>query len=260
MDVISIIRGSAFFGALIIFSLLQLIIPSRPFPKDRWQFMLSNLVLVGGNTLLIALLPLIPYQMAVVGEIEGYGLLNSLSLPLGLDVVIGLLIMDITIYFQHRLFHQNNLLWRFHSMHHIDPMLDTTSGLRFHPIEMVISILIKVSIIFVIGVSPVTVIGFELALNLFAMFNHSNIKIHPNLEKILNKLLITPALHTIHHSKIYKETNSNYGFSVPWWDMLFKTFIPHGKYSQENINIGIPSMPEEKYQLFPWMLIQPFLK
>jgi sterol desaturase/sphingolipid hydroxylase (fatty acid hydroxylase superfamily) len=145
-------------------------------------------------------------------------------------------------------------------MHHIDPMLDVTSGLRFHPIEIIISNFIKVGAIFMIGINPAAVIIFEVSLNGLSMFNHSNIKINNKLEKVLNKVLITPALHTIHHSKILEETNSNFGFSVPWWDKLFHTFNSTGMYLQNEIRIGTVPMPDIKYQLFPGMLIQPFLK
>lgn len=260
MNVVNMIRGGSFASALIIFTLLQTVIPSRKFEKGRWKYSISNLFLVGFNNLFLGLLPIIPYQMAVTAEDRSWGLLNLMEFPMVVSIILGILILDVTIYFQHRLFHQVHFLWRLHSMHHIDPMLDTTSGLRFHPFEIIISNFIKVTIIMIMGISPLTVIIFEIALNVLSMFNHSNIKIHTKIEKVLNKLLITPAIHTIHHSKIFTETNSNYGFSVPWWDMLFKTFTLHGKYPQEKINIGIPNMPEPKYQRFPYMLIQPFLK
>lgn len=144
-------------------------------------------------------------------------------------------------------------------MHHIDPMLDTTSGLRFHPIEIILSNFIKISSILVLGISPVDVIIFEVVLNGLSMFNHSNLHIPKPLEVILNKVLITPALHTIHHSKIMEETMSNYGFSVPWWDKVFGTFCAMGKFPQEKIHIGTLPMPKEKYSLFPGMLVQPFI-
>ena len=248
--------------------LLQWKFPSRQSDLDRWKFMGSNIGIVLFNNLIILLLPIIPYQTSSFGVTNNYGLFNLLLTNVNLNnsiittliVITGIIILDIVIYFQHRLFHKVNFLWKLHSMHHIDPMLDVTSGLRFHPIEIILSNFLKVLTVIVFGIQPLSVIIFEVALNSLAMFNHSNIKINSKIENILNKILITPAIHTIHHSKILKETNSNYGFSVPWWDMLFKTYTPVGKYDQEHINIGTVPMPEKKYQLFPGMLVQPFIK
>jgi len=260
MNSIFIIRSSTFVGMLLVLSLLQFKIPSRPFTPKRFHFTISNLALVLFNNVFLALIPLVPYQAALISQSSTYGLFNQLSLPLWGNLIAGLLLLDLLIYFQHRLFHRIPFLWRLHSMHHIDPMLDTSSGLRFHPLEILISNFIKVGAVLLLGIAPLTVAVFEILLNALAMFNHSNIAIPDKLEHRINKILITPALHTIHHSKRLKETNSNYGFSVPWWDKLFHTFIAEGKHSQENIHIGTLPMPDQKYQLFPGMLIQPFLR
>lgn len=267
----AIIRGAFFLGGFLLFGLLQWVIPSRKFEKDRWQFMISNLGVVVVNNLLIILLPLIPYQAAAIAKENGIGLFNLLGGNLrrgSLDnivlvviiLAVQIMILDMAIYFQHRLFHHFDFLWRFHAMHHIDPMLDVTSGFRFHPIEIVISNFIKVGIILAMGVHPIAVMIFEIGLNFLSMFNHSNIRLPQWLEGPISMLLITPALHTIHHSKIRKETNSNYGFSVPWWDKLFGTFIPKGKKVQEDIDIGTVPMATKSLTLFPGMLIYPFRK
>lgn len=258
MENILYIRGGFFVGALFLFSVIQLIIPSRRFQPKRWQVIASNLLVVLVNNLLIGLLPLIPFQAAVVMEDKSFGLLKLVETPSIITIIIGVVLLDIVIYWQHRLFHQIDFLWAFHRMHHVDPMLDTTSGLRFHPVEVFISNFVKVGAIILLGVSPLAVIIFELALNVLAMFNHSNIRIHKKVEQVISLFLITPALHTIHHSKIMVETNSNYGFSVPWWDKIFGTFIKEGKYSQENIHIGTVPMPEYSEQVFPGMLKLPF--
>jgi sterol desaturase/sphingolipid hydroxylase (fatty acid hydroxylase superfamily) len=260
MDKVTLIRSISFFGVFAICMSLQWVIPSRKFEKDRWQFMTSNLLLVLFNTVLIGLLPIIPFYMAMVASENSFGLLNMISLWPVVEIALGIIFLDIVIYFQHRVFHQVNFLWRLHSMHHIDPMLDTTSGLRFHPIEIVISNFVKVGAIILFGVNPLSVIIFEVLLNGLSMFNHSNLAITKSVEKVLSKVLITPALHTIHHSKRFDETNSNYGFSVPWWDMIFGTFKSKGTYLQSEIRIGTAHMPEKKYQLFPGMLVQPFMK
>ena len=264
MQTIIDIRPLIFVIVLAICLLFQWKIPARTPDKNRWKFMASNMGIVIFNNLLIAILPLIPYQTAIIAQNNRYGLINLIetnnSLITLLFTIVGIIILDLVIYFQHRLFHINFWLWKLHSMHHIDPMLDTTSGLRFHPLEILISNFIKVTTVIIFGIAPLSVIIFEIALNALAMFNHSNLDLNPKLERVLNKVLITPALHTIHHSKIFAETNSNYGFSVVWWDKLFHTFKSHGKYDQKHIHIGTKPMPSTKYQLFPGMLIQPFLK
>lgn len=260
MNQITFIRSISFFSVLFLMNFIQLIVPSRPFKKERIKFMLSNLILVVFNNILLSFIPYIPYASALYVKNKNIGLLSFIELPVFFEILIGFLLLDLIIYFQHRLFHKNILLWKLHSMHHTDPMLDTTSGLRFHPLEIILSNFIKIGGILLFGISPTTVLIFEITLNALAMFNHSNIRISSTFEKILSKILITPSLHTIHHSKIKKETNSNYGFSVPWWDMLFHTFIQKGTYAQENIHIGTIPMPEKKYQIFPGMLIQPFIK
>jgi len=259
MTTITIIRSSIFVGFLLFFGLLQLVIPSRKPDKGRWQYMASNLLLVFVNNVVIMLIPLIPYGIAITSEEKGYGLFNMVTLPLVIEIIIAIIILDIVIYFQHRLFHHFNWLWRIHKVHHCDPLLDTTTGLRFHPFEIVISNFIKVLAIFVLGVAPISVIIFEIVLNTLAMFNHSNLRLPQKLETILNKILITPAIHTIHHSRIKKETQSNFGFSVPWWDMIFGTFILEGEKPQEMIHIGLYKQPEEKWTKLPGMLVFPFI-
>ena len=208
--------------------------------------------------MILMLMPLIPYESSIYADERSMGLMNQLDFGV-LEIVAGFFLLDLVIYFQHRIFHKVPVLWKLHSMHHIDPMLDTTSGLRFHPIEIILSNFIKIITIIALGIAPLAVIIFEIVLNGLAMFNHSNLNIPNPFEKILNKVLITPALHTIHHSKIIEETMSNYGFSVPWWDKIFGTFCPRGKYPQERIDIGTIHMPKEKYTLFPGMLVQPFI-
>ena len=255
---VSLIRSVSFAGVFIICMVLQWLMPSRKFKRDRWKYMISNIVLVAFNNLVLLLMPLIPYESSMYANERGLGLMNQLDLGV-LEIVTGFFLLDLVIYFQHRLFHKIPIFWKLHSMHHIDPMLDTTSGLRFHPIEIVLSNFIKILTVIALGIGPLTVIIFEIVLNGLAMFNHSNLNIPIAFENILNKFLITPALHTIHHSKIKEETMSNYGFSVPWWDKLFGTFCPKGKHPQERIDIGTFPMPEEKYILFPSMLIQPFI-
>lgn len=258
MDDIAVIRGAVFMGVFVCCFLLQLRIPSRKITKERVPYMASNLLIVFMNNLVLSILPILPYSMAVIVEEKSYGILQVMEIPKIVTIILGIVLLDMAIYFQHRAFHKIDFLWKIHSMHHTDPMLDVTSGLRFHPIEILLSSFIKVGVIIAIGIPAMAVIIFEITLNALAMFNHSNMQIPSKIEKVINKVLITPAIHTIHHSKRWEETNTNYGFSVPWWDMLFGTYVEHGKYSQEKIHIGIVPMPKKNLQILPGMLLQPF--
>ena len=197
---------------------------------------------------------------ASYAEGKSIGLLHLISLPSWIEVVIGVLLLDMLIYWQHRIFHQSDFLWRFHRMHHMDPLLDVSSGLRFHPIEIIISNFIKVIAVLLLGINVSTVIIFEIALNGFAMFNHSNLGLSATLEKFLSPLVITPAKHNIHHSIIRNETNSNYGFSVPWWDMIFASYKKSGTKTMAEMTIGIPGDYDQQLVEFPKMLIVPFIK
>ena len=253
-------RSLIFVSLLLIFLILQLVIPSRKPYKGRSLHMASNLSLVAINNSVLFFIPLIPLSISKYVMDQQIGLFNIVSLPFWLIIIIQILLLDMIIYFQHRIFHKVNWLWALHSVHHIDPMLDVTSGLRFHPIEIVISNFIKVIFVFVLGINPLSVLIFEVSLNGFAMFNHSNLKLPVGIENIVSKVFITPAIHTIHHSKIQKETNSNYGSSIIIWDILFKSLIKHGRYSMENINIGVVGMPEIMKTGFPYYLSYPFKK
>jgi len=253
-------RSIIFISLLCVFLILQLLIPSRKPYKGRLIHMLSNLGLVGINNVMLMFIPLIPLSVSEYALANEIGLFNWLALPIWLLLIIQVLMLDMIIYFQHRIFHKVDFLWALHSAHHIDPMLDVTSGLRFHPLEILISNFIKVFFVFLLGINPLSVLVFEIALNAFAMFNHSNIQLPEKVEVIVSKILITPALHTIHHSKIRRETNSNYGFSIVLWDILFKSFIKKGKYTMENINIGLVGMPENMKTGFPYYLSYPFKK
>lgn len=249
-----------FWGLFIGLGLLQLVRPGKPFYKGRSRVFVSNLLLVIFNNIVLFILPIIPMSTATYAEGKSMGLLHLIALPSWSEVVIGLLLLDMIIYWQHRIFHQSNFLWRFHRMHHMDPLLDVSSGLRFHPIEIIISNFIKVIAVVLLGINVSTVIIFEIALNGFAMFNHSNLGLSIGLEKFLKPLAITPAKHNIHHSILRWETNSNYGFSVPWWDMIFGSYKASGTKSMAEMKLGIPGNYAPELVEFPKMLLVPFVK
>lgn len=228
--------------------------------KGRWKYMLSNLITVMINNSVLMLIVMIPLKASEIAYNNRFGLFYSIDMDYGWAILFSIVILDVAIYFQHRVFHRVDLLWRLHRVHHVDPMLDTTTGFRFHPIEIIISNFIKVGIIFLIGAPVFSVLLFEIILNTTSMFNHSNIKIHRGLEKILRIVLITPDLHLIHHSVKPYEMNSNFGFSVPWWDWLFNTYTAEPEVDYQYMKLGVSKMPSESTILFPGLLIYPFEK
>ena len=255
------IRIFAFIGTLVTMIILQKFKPRRKWKFSVWKRSLSNISIVILNNLLIFLiLPLVPIKMAFVAQEKAIGLLNKINIFYGLRLVIEVLLLDLLLYWQHRVFHKVGFLWRLHKMHHVDLELDSTTGVRFHTIEILISTLLKVGVIALIGASPISVVVFEIILNSASLFNHGNFYIPIKVDKILRKVLITPDMHRVHHSVFINERNSNFGFSVPWWDFIFKSYKSQPKEGHENMKLGIEDMPKEKYTYFPKMLLVPFLK
>ncbi|MCM1991213.1 sterol desaturase family protein [Oceanirhabdus seepicola] len=254
------IRIGAFLGTLVIMIILQKVKPRRKWEFSFWKRGFSNISIVILNNLLIFLvLPLVPIKMAFIVQEKGIGLLNNINIFKWIKVLIEVLLLDMLVYWQHRIFHKIGFLWKLHKMHHVDLELDSTTGVRFHPIEIIISTLLKVGLIALIGASPISVVIFEIILNSASLFNHANIYISLKADKILRKVLITPDMHRVHHSIHMNERNSNFGFSVPWWDFIFKSYKAQPKGGHVNMKLGIEDMPEEKYTYFPGMLLVPFI-
>ena len=210
------------------------------------------------------LLVRIVFRAAAVGAAtyaakEGIGLFNSVVLPFGLTVIFSVMLLDLVIYLQHRLFHVVPALWSLHRVHHADPELDVSSALRFHPIEALLSMILKAGMALAIGMPPLAVLIFEIMLNATAMFNHSNGALPPWLEKAVIRILVTPNMHRIHHSTDRAQANTNFGFSVPWWDRLFRTYRHAADHSGVETRIGLPDGPPEDLHLrLPGMLTMPF--
>jgi sterol desaturase/sphingolipid hydroxylase (fatty acid hydroxylase superfamily) len=186
-----------------------------------------------------------------------YGLMSDLYWPWGVKFILGLLILDLVIYWQHRFFHQIPLLWRVHRMHHSDNEFDTSTALRFHPIEALISLLNRLLIIYFFGISFFCLVVFESLLNFSAMFNHSNFRLPEEIENLLRRYIITPDLHRIHHSLDIKDYNSNFGFSVTLWDWLFKSYKSKSRLDFKTSNIGALGFQNESKQKLVSLLIQP---
>jgi sterol desaturase/sphingolipid hydroxylase (fatty acid hydroxylase superfamily) len=181
------------------------------------------------------------------------------GLPFWLKLVIGIIVLDLVIYFQHVMFHAIPILWRLHMMHHADLDYDLTTGLRFHPIEIILSMVIKLSVVAALGPPAAGVLIFEIILNTMAIFNHGNIRILPGLDRILRYFVVTPDMHRVHHSVIIRETNSNYGFNLPWWDRLFGTYCAQPVKGHEDMTIGLSQFREPKKLTLPWLLALPFI-
>ena len=185
------------------------------------------------------LFPTAAVGVALVGEARGWGLLNVIALPTWLEVAAAVVLLDLAIYFQHVLFHAVPVLWRLHRMHHADLEFDVTTGLRFHPVEIVLSMVIKFAVVAALGAPAIAVLIFEVLLNATSMFNHSNIRMPAGFDRALRWLVVTPDMHRVHHSIDMRETNSNFGFNLPWWDRLFGTYRPQPAAGHEGMTLGV---------------------
>jgi sterol desaturase/sphingolipid hydroxylase (fatty acid hydroxylase superfamily) len=222
----------------------------------RWT---SNLVLVVLNTVLLRVLfPATAVELAVSAGESGSGLLNHFAVPFPVAVVLSVLFLDLVIYLQHLMFHAVPVLWRLHRMHHADLDFDVTTGARFHPLEIALSMLIKFAAIVLLGAPAVAVLAFEILLNATAMFNHANVRIAPAWDRLLRWIVVTPDMHRVHHSVEAPETNSNFGFNLPWWDRLFGTYRAQPAAGHEKMTIGIGQFRDGRDLWLDRMLAIPF--
>lgn len=250
------IRLSVFIGVLILMVALESLFPARDRVQKRSARWLTNFGMVVIDTLAIRIVfPIIAVGVALWAEAQGVGLLNVISLPVWAKVTLAIICLDLIIYWQHVAFHRIPMLWRLHKVHHVDRDLDATSGLRFHPVEIVLSMLIKMAAVLALGAPVLAVIIFEIALNAFALFNHANVRLPQWGERPLRMVLVTPKLHRIHHSIIERETNTNYGFSVIWWDKIFRTYTdkPEGE-----LTLGLSEHQTDSPSKLLWSLVLPF--
>jgi len=253
------IRLTAFFGVFSLVALGEWLFPRRKLSQSKAVRWLNNLSIVFANTLLMRLImPIMAVGLAGIAAEKGWGLFNVIDLGFWPEVALAILLMDGVIYFQHVLFHSLPVLWRLHRMHHADLDYDVTNGARFHPIEILISMLIKLTVVFLLGPSGVAVICFEVLLNGTAMFNHGNLKLPLALDRVLRWVLVTPDMHRVHHSVIRGETNSNYGFSSPWWDYIFGTYRSQPSKGHEGMDIGIEEFRDPRELWADRLLTQPF--
>ena len=250
------IRLSIFLGMLILMGVLEAVFPARERVQTRGRRWLTNFGLVIIATLAIRLLfPIIAVGAALWAQGQGWGLLNMISLPSWAAILLAVIILDMMIYWQHVAFHRIPVLWRLHKVHHADRDLDASSGLRFHPIEIIISMLYKMAVVICLGAPVLAVIIFEILLNACAIFNHANLRLPRWIERPLRQIMVTPALHRIHHSVLETETNTNYGFSVIWWDKIFRTYTdtPEGV-----LTLGLDEYQTDAPSGLWWSLSAPF--
>jgi sterol desaturase/sphingolipid hydroxylase (fatty acid hydroxylase superfamily) len=262
LDNESSIRLTAFFSIFAIMALWEIASPCRKLRFTRAQRWLSNIGIVILNTLLLRLLfPAAAVGMAAFTTQAGWGILNEYPLPPWLSIIIAVVIMDMVIYLQHVMVHAVPMLWRLHRVHHADPDYDLTTGARFHPIEIILSMLIKIATVAALGPPVVAVVIFEVVLNGMAMFNHANISLPPRLDKLLRWIVVTPDMHRVHHSVEPEETNSNFGFNLSLWDRLMGTYRQQPRLGQQGVDIGIISLRDPKITTrLTGMLMIPFLQ
>jgi sterol desaturase/sphingolipid hydroxylase (fatty acid hydroxylase superfamily) len=255
-----LIRLIFFFGMLGIMALWERLAPSRPLSVSKPLRWASNLGLAVLNTVLLrALFPLAAVGFAAITAKKGWGLFNILDLPDWIVIPLSVMALDFIIYLQHVMFHALPPLWRLHKVHHADRDFDVTTGLRFHPLEILLSMGIKIAAILLLGSPTVAVLIFEVLLNATAMFNHGNVSLPCQIDRLFRWFVVTPDMHRVHHSAIPHETNRNYGFNLPWWDYLFGTYQARPSMGNQGMTIGLSEYQKTlRGSQLPWMLLLPF--
>ena len=253
-----ILRLAAFAGVLLSMALWELRAPRRKQRLARTARWPSNIAVVVLDTLLVRLVPIGAVALALLAEARGWGLFNALGLPAWVTVPVGVVVLDLAIYLQHVLFHAVPALWRFHRMHHADLEFDVTTGVRFHPIEILLSMAIKLVVVLALGTPALAVLSFEILLNATSLFNHGNVELPARFDRALRWVLVTPDMHRVHHSIVARETNSNYGFNLPWWDWVFGTYRAQPEAGHLGMTIGIEQFRNLREQRLDHMLTQPF--
>ena len=255
-----VIRLGFFLGILVTMFLWELIAPRRPLTTSKIARWLSNLGLVLIDSVIVRLaFPAGLAGIAFLAQQRGWGIFNFFELPFLVKIVLGVLIFDLTVYLQHVMFHSAPLLWRLHMVHHSDMDIDVTTGIRFHPIEIILSMGIKMAVVFLTGAPPLSVLVFEIILNGTSMFNHGNVRYPQQIDSFLRLIVVTPEMHRVHHSTIRWETNSNLGFNFPWWDKLFGTYRPQPAKGHLEMTIGLDQYKEPQKLTFFWLIVLPFI-
>jgi len=252
------IRLGFFLGVFALMAAWEFVAPRRRPGLSRWLRWPNNLGITAVNTALVRLIfPTAAVAVALLGQQRGWGLLNNVDFAPWVKVAIAVIALDFVIYLQHVLFHAVPALWRLHRMHHADLDFDVTTGARFHPVEILLSMVIKFATVAALGAPAVAVLIFEVLLNATSMFNHGNVRLPASVDRVLRWVVVTPDMHRVHHSVVPRETNSNFGFSAPWWDRLFGTYRAQPEAGHEAMTIGIAQFRTSREQWLDRMLTQP---
>ncbi len=256
-----VIRLGFFAGIFGLMAIWEVIAARRELITGKGRRWVGNLSLVALDTLIVRLLfPTAALGMASMVQDLEWGVLNVLSVPYWTAVLISIVMLDLAIYLQHVMFHALPALWRLHMVHHADLDLDVTSGSRFHPIEIVLSMFIKLGVIAVLGPPLLGVLIFEVVLNGLAMFNHANARIPLPLDRVLRWIIVTPDMHRVHHSVERAEHNTNFGFNLSCWDRVLGTYKDQPARGHEGMTIGLKSFRERTWQSLPRLLAMPFFR
>jgi sterol desaturase/sphingolipid hydroxylase (fatty acid hydroxylase superfamily) len=255
-----LIRLSAFFTVLGLMVSWEMIAPRRHLTTPKVSRWIANLSVVVLNTLLIRVL----FAAGAVGAASmaaerNVGLLNALSWPMWFEMLLAVVVLDFVLYLQHVMFHAIPLLWRIHMMHHADLDFDVTTGLRFHPVEVALSMLIKLAAVVLVGPAPAAVITFEVLLNATSMFNHGNVRLPAAMDRALRWLVVTPDMHRVHHSVDPLETNRNFGFNLPWWDRLLGTYREQPALGHVDMVLGLEQFRDPARLTLMGILALPFV-
>lgn len=252
------IRFGAFGIVFVAMAAWELIAPRRPLAHLRLLRWPANLGIVALNSVLLRLvLPVTAIGFSVVAQEREWGLFNQLSFPPAAELVLAVIALDFIIYLQHIMFHAIPALWRLHRMHHADLDFDVTTGARFHPVEIMLSAGIKLAAVAVLGPAPLAVLLFEVLLNATSMFNHGNVRLPVAIDGVLRLVVVTPDMHRVHHSVLPHETNRNFGFSLPWWDRLFGTYLAQPGTAHERLVVGVSEFRDATELRLDRMLLQP---
>ncbi len=257
----STLRLGVFLGLFTLFGILEFLFPRRARVQSQAKRWTTHWILLVLYSILIRLMALLTPVIVATGAAQnaasnGWGLFNVVDLPIWLEMLLAIVILDWAIWFQHLVTHKIPFLWRFHRVHHSDRDLDVSSAIRFHPVEIALSMLYKVALVYILGAPVVAVIIFEVILNGAAMFNHANINLPKPIDRILRLVVVTPDMHRIHHSDKRIEHDSNYGFSVSIWDHIFRTFTAEPENGHDGMTVGL-RWQDDRPQNLVWVLKLP---
>jgi sterol desaturase/sphingolipid hydroxylase (fatty acid hydroxylase superfamily) len=256
-----LLRIGFFFGIFGLMAIWELFTPRRILKMSKGARWYTNLGLVFIDTLILRLLlPVQAVGVSLLAGNNGWGLLNHAALPYCMTIVIGVVGLDFVIYIQHVIFHTIPAFWNLHKVHHTDLDFDVTTGIRFHPIEILLSMGIKMATIIFLGIPATAVIIFEIILNGASMFNHGNVRFPAQIDRFARLLVVTPEMHRVHHSVLIKELNSNFGFSLSWWDRLLGTYRDQPEKGHEGMVIGLGQFRDPKTLTLSRLLILPFIR